>query len=150
MDDIFSTAPKLEISTPDTSSNCASIKPAFGYYGAKQRISHQIIDPLPPHNAWVELFCGSAAITLAKKPAPIEVINDLDDNIVNLFEQLRNNSSELIRCIELTPYSRTEFNNARYVSPEDSDLERARKFMILCMMSVNSTVGGGSRTRSSG
>ena len=47
------------------------MKPAFGYYGAKVRIASQIINSLPPHNAWVEAFCGSAALTLAKKPAPI-------------------------------------------------------------------------------
>ena len=69
------------------------MKPAFGYYGAKVRIASQIINSLPPHNAWVEAFCGSAALTLAKRPAPIEVINDLDDQIINLFEQLRNNSA---------------------------------------------------------
>jgi len=65
-----------------------SVKPAFGYYGAKQKISSSIVELLPPHNAWVEVFCGSAAITLAKPPAQIEVINDLDSTIVNLFDQL--------------------------------------------------------------
>lgn len=79
------------------------MKPAFGYYGAKVRIASQIINSLPPHNAWVEAFCGSAALTLAKKPAPIEIINDLDDQIVNLFEQLRNNSEKLISTVSLTP-----------------------------------------------
>ena len=50
------------------------VKPPFGYYGAKQRIAAQITRALPPHNAWVEAFCGSAAVTLAKPPAPIEII----------------------------------------------------------------------------
>lgn len=79
------------------------MKPAFGYYGAKVRIATHIINSLPPHNAWVEAFCGSAALTIAKKPAPIEIINDLDDQIINLFEQLRNNSEKLISAVSLTP-----------------------------------------------
>ena len=51
---------------------------AFGYFGSKKRLAVELCDKLPPHNAWVELFCGSAALTFAKAPAPIEVINDLD------------------------------------------------------------------------
>jgi len=116
-------------------------KPPFGYYGAKQRISSSIIELLPPHNAWVEVFCGSAAITLAKDPAGIEVINDLDGNIVNLFKQLRNNYKKLIRAVELTPYAREEFEKAKIINKKDSELERARKFLILSMMTVNATVG---------
>ncbi len=51
------------------------VRAPFGYYGAKQRIARQIIDILPPHYAWVEAFCGSAALTLSKKPVPIEVVH---------------------------------------------------------------------------
>jgi len=117
-------------------------KPAFGYYGAKQRISSSIIDLFPPHYAWVEVFCGSAAITLAKVPAQIEIINDLDSNVVNLFNQLRHNKKRIINAIELTPYSREEFENAKVMRSSDSKLERARKFLITSMMTVNATVGG--------
>lgn len=116
-------------------------KPAFGYYGAKQRMATKIIAMLPPHNAWVEAFCGSAAITLAKPAAPIEVINDLDDNVTNVFEQLRNNSEKLCKAIALTPYSRAEFEAARFGPRSDIPLERARQFLVATMMTVNSTVG---------
>ncbi len=114
-------------------------KPPFGYYGAKQRIASPIIDSLPPHNAWVEAFCGSAAITLAKPPAPIEVINDLDDEIVNIFAQLRTNSDALCRAITLTPYAFEEFHSARNEVRSKDPLERARQFLVATMMTVNST-----------
>src|SRR5712692_11538601 len=78
----------------------------FGYHGAKQRIASQIVAKLPPHNAWVEAFCGSAALTLAKRPAQIEVINDINGEVVNFFHQLRNNSSRLSQALRLTPYAR--------------------------------------------
>ena len=121
--------------------NVSQCKPAFGYYGAKQRISKSIIELLPPHNAWVEVFCGSAAITVAKKPVPIEVINDIDSNIVNLFEQLRKNKKRIVEAIELTPYSREELQNCKIAKSTDSNLEKARKFFILTMMTVNGTIG---------
>ena len=116
-------------------------RPPFGYYGAKSRIAKKIINMLPPHNAWVEGFCGSAAITLAKSPVPIEVINDADGEIVNLFKQLRNNPIKLYRSVALTPYSRAEFEEARQRKNGISELERARRFLVATMMAINGTNG---------
>lgn len=115
------------------------VKPPFGYYGAKQKIASQIIKMMPPHYAWVEAFCGSSAITFAKTPAPIEVINDKNGEIVNLFDQLRTNCENLCRAITLTPYAREEFLKARIPSKGASKVERARRFLITSMMTVNGT-----------
>ena len=128
------------------------VKPPFGYYGAKQRIAKQIIELLPPHNAWVEVFCGSAAVTLRKSPSPIEVINDLDGEIINLFRQLRERPEELCRAIALTPYDRSEYQSAREALRDGTPLERARRFLVASMMTVNSSPahasGGFSRSNS--
>jgi DNA adenine methylase len=120
-------------------------KPApspFAYYGAKQRLSSKIIQLLPPHNAWVEAFCGSAALTLAKAPAPIEVINDLNGHIVNLFRQLRDNSDALCKAVALTPYASQEFDDAHSDDRGVPALEKARRFLVKTMMTVNGTVEG--------
>jgi DNA adenine methylase len=117
-------------------------RPAFGYYGAKVRLAQKIVSMLPPHNAWVEAFCGSAAVTLAKAPAPIEVINDTDGEIVNLFRQLRRDPDELCRLVALTPYAREEFRLARNSQSKHlSAMERARRFLVAAMMTVNGTSG---------
>ena len=115
---------------------------AFGYYGSKQRLSKNIIKYMPPHHCWVELFGGALAMTMAKKPAMIEIANDLDENIVNVFQQMRDNEDALIKLIELTPYARAELTRARQTFDEDSDLERARKFLVQAMMSVNGVMAG--------
>lgn len=131
-------------STPTHTKNSLKSKPAkapFGYYGAKLRIAQQIIGKLPPHNAWVEGFCGSAAITLAKSPVPIEVINDADDEIVNLFKQLRDHPKKLYKAVALTPYSRTEYEIAHKKEKGLSPLERARQFLVATMMTVNAVNG---------
>src|SRR5580704_9654321 len=99
---------------------------AFGYFGSKKRLALELCEHLPPHHAWVEMFCGSAALTLAKPAAPIEIINDLDKEIINFFEQLRNNETALCRLIALTPYAREELHAARTPESKPSDLERAR------------------------
>jgi DNA adenine methylase len=114
---------------------------AFGYFGSKLRIASKLCGDLPPHNAWVELFCGSAAMTLAKKPAPIEVINDTQGEIVNFFRQLRENGEKLREQIRLTPYSRAEFQNSRIKEEQMSELERARRFFVSAMMAINGSFG---------
>ncbi len=125
-------------------SNRNPVRAPFSYYGAKQRLARRIVDTLPPHNAWVEMFCGSAALTLAKNPAPIEVINDKDDQIVNLFTQIRDNSDALCRAVALTPCARAEFQSARASTQNQDPIERARLFLVASMMTVNSAIGGSS------
>ena len=115
---------------------------AFGYYGSKQRLAKSLLKYMPPHHCWVELFGGALAMTMAKQPVMIEVANDLDEHIVNVFQQLRENGDELVRLIELTPYARAELARARQACAEDSELERARKFLVRAMMSVNGVMAG--------
>src|SRR5438105_1838928 len=103
---------------------------AFGYFGSKLRIAAKMHNHLPPHNCWVELFCGSAAMTLAKEPAPIEIINDINDDIVNFYQQLRDHGDELLQKIQLTPYARAELELSRSLPEEISNLERARRFFV--------------------
>jgi DNA adenine methylase len=122
--------------------SAAFTKPAFGYYGAKQRLATRIVKMLPPHHAWVEGFCGSAAISLAKPPAPIEVINDLDGEIVNLFRLLRSKPQAVIEAVMLTPYARAEYAQGRRRWKKLPPLERARRFLAGTMMTVNGTVNG--------
>lgn len=113
----------------------------FGYHGSKLRIAAKLVANLPPHNAWVEAFCGSAAVTLAKRPAPIEIINDVNGEIINFFRQLRNNWRTMKRVLLLTPYSREEFETAQAREPGLSDTERARRFLVAAMMAINGSFG---------
>ena len=117
------------------------INTPFGYFGSKNKIALQLCRALPPHHCWVEAFCGSAALTLSKTPAPIEVINDINGEIVNVFKQLRDNHQELCRAIALTPYARQEFRHVQIHAPKDNGVERARKFLVQSMMAVNGVFG---------
>jgi len=114
---------------------------AFGYFGSKLRIAAKMHDRLPAHNCWVELFCGSAAMTIAKPEASIEIINDINEEIVNFYKQLRDHGDELLLKIELTPYARGELELSRMPTKGISDLERARRFFITAMMAVNGSFG---------
>ena len=43
----------------------------------------------PPHHSYLEPFFGSGAVLFSKARSDIETINDLDLEIVNLFEWCR-------------------------------------------------------------
>lgn len=119
----------------------AGARAAFGYFGSKQRLAREILKYFPPHNCWVELCCGSAALTMAKERTYIEIINDLDGDVVNVFQQLRDYGDELVQAIELTPYSREEFTRSVLNASDVDDLERARRFLVRAMMAVNGVLG---------
>ena len=116
-------------------------KSPFGYFGSKHRIAVPLIKYIPPHNAWVDAFCGSAAVTFAKSPAKIEIINDINGEIVNFFHQLRRNGSKLCREIAMTPYARQELLSSRVHKKNLSSLERARRFLVSSMMAINGVFG---------
>jgi len=104
------------------------------YPGAKNRIAPWIIDHIPEHSVYLEPYFGSGAVFFNKKPCKIETINDLNSDVVNYFKVLRDKANELIRLLELTPYGRDEYNNAYDISDNDTDIEKARKFVVKCFM----------------
>lgn len=104
---------------------------AFGWYGGKY--SHlDFLLPLIPNDAehFCDVFGGSAAILLNVTPYRVETYNDLDSDLVNFFETLRNQGPKLIKAIGLTPFSREEL--VRACTPEQglTKIERARRFYI--------------------
>lgn len=105
------------------------MRPPFSYGGGKVRLAPQIVDLFVPHAHYVEPFAGGLAVLLAKRPAPMETVNDLDGDLMNFWRMLRDRPDELARSCQLTPHSRDEFVAARAAS--DDDLERARRTWVL-------------------
>jgi len=104
---------------------------AFGWYGGK--FSHlDFILPNLPEDAvhFCDVFGGSAAILINRNPAQVETYNDLDSELVNFFETLRNQGPKLIKAISLTPFSREELIKACRPEPKLTKLERARRFYV--------------------
>ena len=104
---------------------------AFGYYGGK--FSHlDFILPLLPtsYTHYCEPFGGSGATLINRPPAAAETYNDLDGEVVNFFECLRDEPDELIRLISLTPFSREELIKSLTRSQSTPPLERARRFFV--------------------
>ena len=103
----------LELETRDDP--MSSTKAIMRYHGAKWRLAPWIIKQFPNHYCYAEPFGGSAAVLLSKEPAAREVYNDKNDELVTLFNVIRDDDMrrELLRLMVMTPYSRTEFDFAK-------------------------------------
>jgi len=104
---------------------------AFGWYGGKYSHLDFILPHLPEDaRHFCDVFGGSAAVLINRRPAEVETYNDLDSEVVNFFETLRNQGAKLIKAISLTPFSREELIKACRSEPNLSKLERARRFYV--------------------
>lgn len=109
-----------------------AIKTILKYPGAKNRIAGWICGFIPKHDVYLEPFAGSLAIFFNKCPARIETLNDLDGDVVNYFQVLRENPEQLAEQLRLTPFSRDEYNNSFIDNKNDTAIEKARKFAVKC------------------
>ena len=105
------------------------MKAIMKYPGSKWSISKWIISFFTYHHSYLEPFFGSGAVFFNKPPSDIETINDLDGDVVNLFECIRQDPERLAREIYLTPYAREVYDRAFTKGSEDP-YERARNFYI--------------------
>ena len=107
------------------------INSVLAYPGAKNFLAQWIIPHFPPHRIYVEPFGGSAGVLLRKKPCYLEVYNDANGELVNFFRVLRDRekAAELIRLLDLTPYSKEEHSSA-YAEDACTDVELARRTFV--------------------
>lgn len=104
------------------------MKPPFAYFGGKTSVADRIVDLLPHHDHYVEPYCGSLAVLLAKPPTVMETVNDLDRDLVTFWQVLRDRPDDLARVCALTPHSRHEYEQSAYRGDTAGDpLETARR-----------------------
>jgi len=116
--------------------NPAIRRPALRYHGGKYLQAPHIISHFPEHRTYVEPFGGGASVLLRKPISFSEVYNDLDDEVVGFFRVLRDHGRRLVELLELTPFSRAEFNGA--YQPTGDPIERARRTAIRSFMGFGS------------
>jgi DNA adenine methylase len=112
-------------------------RPSLRYHGSKWRLAPWVISNFPPtdqYDCFVEVFGGGAGVTQRKPRSKIEVYNDLDTQVVNFFRILRDAEQKprLINLLDLTPFSRDEFELSYEPAPDP--VEAARRFVTRCFL----------------
>lgn len=116
------------------------------YPGSKWRIVDKLVELIPPHHTYLEPYLGSGAVFFRKAPSDIETINDLDWDVVNLFQCIREDSEKLARLIMTTPYSRQMYDDAFKSDPIMEVLSEGNRFIKACQFLVRCWQGHGFRS----
>ena len=110
--------------------------------GGKGMLKSKILPYLDvPCKTYVEPFGGGASVLLARDPAPIEVYNDIDSDIVNFFKMLRDDFAEFQRLVSLTPVSREEYYFCRDTWKDCEGPERYRRWFVVARNSFGGIFG---------
>ena len=106
-------------------------RPVLRYHGGKFKIAPWIVSHFPDHQIYAELFGGAGSVLLAKPRSPVEIFNEIDGFVVNLFEVLRDIelSAKLERQLRLTPFARDELKIAQNLDVLDP-VEKARRTVV--------------------
>lgn len=105
------------------------------YPGAKWGVAPWVISHFPEHRSYLEPFFGSGAVLFTKSRSAIETVNDIDGDVVNLFDWIRSDPEKLAHAIRFTPYARDEYDRAWAAQHTETDsFRRAVNFYIRMMM----------------
>lgn len=104
----------------------------FPYIGGKRAIAGQIIALFPKHKTYLEAFAGGAHVLFRKDPSEVEVLNDLDGEMVNLFRVIQLHYEEFLRYLRFMVVSRNWFELFRSIEPTSlTDIQRAVRQLYL-------------------
>ena len=121
------------------------MRPALRYYGGKWKLAPWVIAHFPPHRIYLEAYSGGASVLLQKPRVYGEILNDLDDQVTNVFRVLRDPAlaAALKEAVGLTPFARSEFEAA--YSWSDDPVEQARRAIVRSFMGFGSNGFHGKR-----
>lgn len=118
-------------------------QPIIPWIGGKRRLASQILETFPEHSCYVEPFCGAAAIFFAKERVKVEVLNDINGDLVNLYRVLQHHLEEFVRQFKWAISSRQLFEWAKMTAPVTlTDIQRAARFFYLQKLAFGGKVDG--------
>ncbi len=109
------------------------------WFGGKSKMAKTIVELMPEHACYCEVFSGAAWVLFRKEPAKNEIINDKNQELVNLFRVIKHHKDEFLRQFQYTPISRFEFDLMKKTDMRMyTDIQRASVYYYL----IKLTYGG--------
>lgn len=103
----------------------AIARPFFPWPGNKVKLVPFIAPMIPPHvETFLEVFGGSAALSLALKPKKgrLDIYNDVDNDLFNVFCCIKENQHALARELRFLPvHGREPFQLYRNIAAHEAD-----------------------------
>ena len=105
----------------------------LAYIGGKSKLSETIINMMPDHKAYCEVFAGAAWVFFRKKPSRYETINDLDSDLIVFYRVLQNHLEEFLKQFKWLLSSREWFEDWKRQQEAGglTDIQRAARYYYL-------------------
>lgn len=103
--------------------------------GNKRGLMKEIYPYFPNHKMRVDLFFGAGGAFFNTPKSEHTILNDLDDDVTNLFLVVKNRKDELYESIKLLPISSSLLNHWKKNKEEDP-LLKAIRFLLLSNFSL--------------
>lgn len=113
------------------------------WIGGKSQLARQIIGLMPPHHCYCEVFAGAAWVLFKKTRAPVEIINDANGDLINLYRCIQHHLPEFSRQFDLLLISRDEYERQKQIDPSTlTDIQRAARFYYLLRLGYGGKIAG--------
>lgn len=119
----------------------STLKPAFAWVGGKSKIAKQIVERMPKHTTYAEVFAGSLAVLYAKE-RPFakynEVVNDWNEDLINLHKTIQTRPQSLQIELNRMLNGRDFFLNSIHKQPRNA-IEKAAFYYYSIVHSFGGT-----------
>jgi len=122
--------------------NCPIVIP---YYGGKYQLSKSLVPLIPHHKRYIEVFAGGLSMFFRKYKVEWNVLNDIDNNIVNLYMSVLEKHDELVENLFWIMKSRKLFLDFREEIRRNDKIKipdpvRAAKYFYCIRFSFNKLI----------
>lgn len=119
--------------------NNKMLKPPISRMGGKSKLRKTIINRIPQHICYVEVFLGAGWVYFGKDPSKVEVINDVESEITNLYKMMKHHSEEIERLLQYEVSARDQFEDYKHNDTKAmTEIQRAVRFLYLISQSFAS------------
>jgi DNA adenine methylase len=134
-----------------------TIKALLPYFGGKRTLAPRIVAEMGKHSAYWEPFVGGFSVIPVKPACPMETVNDLHGDVINLARVVQSDELSPRLFDRLLRTMPTEFALADATnrlgergrpSPTEADLDRAFDYFVLNWLGRNGT--GGTKSDATG
>jgi len=113
-----------------------TLKSPIGRIWWKSKLAKEIINLFPKHNHYIEVFGWWMSILFSKQESKIETVNDINNDLINLWQTIKYHPQTLSHYLYQLFTSREIFKNIKSWKYKPShDIERAAFFYYLISQS---------------
>ncbi len=118
-------------------------KSPLAWVGGKSQLADRIIERMPDHQAYCEVFAGAAWVLFKKPESKVEIINDINRELVTLYRCVKHHLPELVAQFRWLLVARDEWDRFM-ATPSDTltDIQRAVRFYYLAKSAFGAKVKG--------